>query len=177
MDALISFFNVVRGRAVGFRFLDERDYCSDMPNYITEVGNGLAEDTLPLAGVLTPMPCQNTVTCTDVGDGVTTTFQLIKRYSVTGTSLTFDKIIKKPVSTAVRVYVNSVEQTAGVNYSLDSTTGIVTFTQAPAVSAAVTADFLYDIPARFDTDDFAGQLRNFALSSWRAITIVEERLP
>jgi uncharacterized protein (TIGR02217 family) len=35
---------------------------------------------------------------------------------------------------------------------VDVTTGVVSFSVAPAVGAAVSAGFLFDVPVRFDTD-------------------------
>ena len=37
-------------------------------------------------------------------------------------------------------------------FAVDETSGLVTLVTAPAAGAAVTAGFLFDTPARFDTD-------------------------
>jgi uncharacterized protein (TIGR02217 family) len=44
--------------------------------------------------------------------------------------------------------------TAGVDFTCDVTTGIITFVAGhiPAVGAAVSAGFLFDVPVRFDSD-------------------------
>jgi uncharacterized protein (TIGR02217 family) len=52
-----------------------------------------------------------------------------------------------------RVYLDSIEQLGG--WSIDTTTGIVTFSVPPALEAEVTADFEFDVPVRFDTDHMA----------------------
>lgn len=87
------------------------------------------------------------------GDGVTTTFQLVKHY---GTPGTYD-----PVRTITHmlspwnVYKNGVKQTTGVTVSA---AGVVTFTAAPAGGVAITADFFFVIPVRFDTDEIEAEL-------------------
>jgi hypothetical protein len=51
---------------------------------------------------------------------------------------------------AVRVYKGGVEQLSG--WSVNVTTGLITFSTAPASGVQVTADFEFDLPVRFDTD-------------------------
>lgn len=58
------------------------------------------------------------------GDGNETEFQLRKQYISGG--VTINRDITKPVAGTVTIYVDGVEQTSGV--SVDTTTGIVTFT-------------------------------------------------
>lgn len=83
-----------------------------------------------------------------MGDGSTQTFQLVKNYISGGETLV--RKITKPVDGTVTVYIDSVEQVSG--WSVDTTTGIVTFSSAPASGEVIAADFEFDIPARFDTD-------------------------
>jgi uncharacterized protein (TIGR02217 family) len=73
----------------------------------------------------------------------------------------------------VHVYKNGVEQLAG--WSVDIPTGVVTFSTAPAASVAITADFEFDVPARFDTDHMAVTIESFHLHRWQQIPIVELR--
>jgi uncharacterized protein (TIGR02217 family) len=82
-----------------------------------------------------------------VGDGVTRTFQLFKNYSA-GT-VTRQRKITRPVLGTVKVYVEGVETAVTVNLA----TGGVTFAVAPIDSALITADFDFDIPVRFDSDE------------------------
>ena len=53
-----------------------------------------------------------------------------------------------------------VEQMSG--FTVDTTTGIVTFTTAPSASVAITAGFEFDTPVRFDTDQLSINLSDFA---------------
>ncbi len=106
------------------------------------------------------------------GNAIKTAFQLVKSY--TAGSITVDRTIKKPVSGTIQVFKDGVLQVSG--YTVDTTTGIVTFTTAPANGVVITATFEFDVPARFDTDDLGISLDTFALGSWNSIPIVEIRL-
>lgn len=104
-------------------------------------------------------------------DGIKTQFQLVKHYS----DGTYDKIrtIKKPVSGTVKVYIDLVEVTSG--WTVDTTTGIVTFTAAPA-SGSMTADFEFHVPCRFDIDKPDMGIQNYNNFDWSNIPIVELKL-
>ena len=62
----------------------------------------------------------------------------------------------------VRVAVGGVEQFSG--WSVDAATGIVTFSSPPAMGAAVTAGFKFDVPVRFDSDLNRGQVWDISAS-------------
>ena len=53
------------------------------------------------------------------------------------------------------------------------TTGIVTFAVAPAVGAAVTAGFVFDVPVRFDTDRLDVELSSFDAADAPNIPLIE----
>jgi uncharacterized protein (TIGR02217 family) len=127
---LLAFFQARAGRARGFRLKDWQDYSS-------------ASD-----GVSTPSATDQTI---GAGDGATTTFQLVKNYGSAG--ITYARMIQKPVSGSVLIAFNGVAQTSG--WSVDSTTGLVTFAAAPASGVAIAAGFQFDVPVRFDTDQLS----------------------
>jgi len=92
------------------------------------------------------------------------------------------RTITKPVhggvppgtSDTVVIYLDGVQQGSG--WSVDATTGIVTFSSAPAAGKRITADFEFDVPVRFDTD-----LQNISqagpgLRSWGSISLIEVRI-
>ena len=104
------------------------------------------------------------------GDGATTRFQLVKRY---GSGLRdYLRSITKPVAGSVRVAVAGQEVTG---FTLDTLAGVVTLAAAPAMGAAVTAGFGFDVPARFDTDELRINLTQFAGGDIPDIPIVEIR--
>ena len=105
------------------------------------------------------------------GDGSTKTFQLVKHYP--SGSIIEVRTVAKPVAGTVHVYKDGVEQPSG--WSVDVTTGVVTFTTAPIAGVAITADFELDVPVRFDTDHMAVTIESFKLHRWQQIPIVELR--
>lgn len=106
------------------------------------------------------------------GNGAKTQFQLVKWY-VSG-AVNEQRTISKPVSGTVQVYKNAVLQTSGV--SVDTTTGVVTFTVAPANGVAVTASCQFDVPVRFDTDRLSAKLEAYGIHSWLDIPLIEVRV-
>ncbi len=106
------------------------------------------------------------------GNGTTKIFQLVKTYVNGGISE--NRNVKKPVAGTVVVYLNSVVQNSGVSY--DTTTGSVTFSTAPGSGVAITADFQFDVPVRFDTDKLAATLDSYGSNSWLNIPIVEIKI-
>ena len=137
LSAVVAFFDERRGMLYGFRFRDRADYKSCAPD-------------------ATPGPLDQKL---GLGDGARGTFQLLKTYGASFAP--YAREIAKPVSGSVRVAAGGVEKTAGVDFDVDVTAGLVTFRagRAPVSGAAVTAGFLFDVPVRFDTDyleiDFA----------------------
>jgi len=147
IHAVIAFFEARMGRLYGFRFKDFSDFKSCSPG-----------------AAVTPAD-----QAIGTGNGTTTTFQLAKTY--TSGAASWQRTIKKPVSATVRVAKAGAEQMSG--WSVDTTTGIVTFAAAPAGGAAITAGFEFDTPVRFDTDSLAINLANFAAGEIPSIPIVE----
>ena len=106
-----------------------------------------------------------------VGDGSAKTFQLVKHYPSGGEIET--RVIAKPVASTVKVYRDGTEATSG--WSVDTTTGLVTFSIAPAAGVQVTADFAFDVPVRFDSDQMDVTIETFQLGTWGQIPVVEIR--
>lgn len=106
------------------------------------------------------------------GNGTKTAFQLVKNYF--SGSNNYSRDVKKPVSGTVKIYLNSILQSSG--FTIDHTTGMVTFSSAPANGVLVNADFDFDVPVRFDTDQLAVRIDGPGQYLWDAIPIVEIRL-
>ncbi|MBJ3776401.1 DUF2460 domain-containing protein [Acuticoccus mangrovi] len=104
------------------------------------------------------------------GDGSTTTFQLVKRY---GSVSPFVRTITKPVSGTVLVALAGVAQASG--WSVDLTTGVITFTMAPANGVAVRAGYEFDCEVRFEADDIGADVLHDTLGSVPDITLLEVR--
>lgn len=154
LDALhgvIAFFEERRGRLNGFRWRDRADWRSGPPSRA-------------------PTPTDQLL---GTGDGSRTAFQLVKRYG-SGASA-WERIIAKPVAGSVRIAVAGVEKTAGADWSVDTTTGLVSFTAAakPGPGLAVTAGFDFDVPVRFDSDALTIDFSAFAAGAIPSIPLIE----
>jgi uncharacterized protein (TIGR02217 family) len=83
------------------------------------------------------------------------------------------RVITKPVAGTVTLYRDGLEATSG--WTVDTTTGLVTFSIAPAVGIQVTADFAFDVPVRFDNDQMDVTIETYQLGSWGQIILLEVR--
>ncbi len=149
LAAVTAFFEARRGRLYGFRWKDWADYKSGLPSAI-------------ITAVDQPI---------GTGTGAATTFQLAKRYTSGAQSWT--RTITKPVAGTVALALNGVAQITG--WTINTTTGVVTFTAAPAPGTAITAGFEFDVPVRFDTDTLDVTLDFERLGSITSIPLIEVR--
>lgn len=85
------------------------------------------------------------------GNGSTTVYDIVKKY--THGAYTYTRRILKPVSGTLLVYVNSVLKTETTDYTVDYTTGEITFLAAPTSTHPITVTCEFDVPVRFDTDN------------------------
>jgi uncharacterized protein (TIGR02217 family) len=151
LSQVLAFFEERRGRLYGFRWRDRLDNSSAAPDA--------------------------TIAATDqaigAGDGATAAFALTKTYGSLYSP--YQRPIAKPAAGSVRVAVDGSEQTEGSDFSVDTTTGIVTFLAGhiPGAGAAVTAGFQFDVPVRFDTDYLEVDLSAFAAGAIPKIPLVE----
>ena len=103
------------------------------------------------------------------GDNSKTEFQLKKKYIFE--TYEVERDIKKPVDGTVKLYLNASLQSSG--FSIDYTSGLITFDTAPANDVIVRADFEFDVPARFDSDKLDASIDDFETRSWGDIPIIE----
>jgi uncharacterized protein (TIGR02217 family) len=117
-------------------------------------------------------PSDNTVVgqSIGIGNGSTTAFQLVRTYGANGN--TFAEPMTAINGTPV-IKVSGVTKTAGVDYTINST-GLVTFTSAPASSAPITADFSYYFRCHFTADEL--EFNQFMYQLWEAQTVEFETL-
>jgi len=83
------------------------------------------------------------------------------------------RLIAKPVPGTVKVYRDGIEAMSG--WAVNTATGVVTFTTAPAAGVQVTADFEFDVPVRFDSDQMDITIETYQLGSWGQIPVLEIR--
>lgn len=149
LETVVRFFEECRGRLFGFRYFDPLDHKSCRPSG-------------------TPAQSDQDL---GVGDGATADFRLIKRYG--DAFAPFDRPITLPVAGSTKVAVAGRPQVEGADYTVAG--GVVTFAgyAIPAVGETVTAGFMFDVPARFDTDRLEINLSEFEAGSIPSIPVVE----
>lgn len=149
LAAVVAFFEARNGRLYGFCFKDWADYKSCAPSQ-------------------TPSATDQII---GTGDGTTTDFQLVKVYRSGSQSWT--RTITKPLDGTVLAAIDGVEQASG--WTVDTSTGLISFTMAPASGATITAGFEFDVPVRFDTDTLDVTLDLERLGSITSIPLLEIR--
>lgn len=148
LGEIVAFFEARRGALHAFRFRDPFDHKSsalgDEPESMDqEIG---------------------------IGDGAATTFQLAKNYGSAAEA--YRREITLPVAGSVRVAVDGFDLAASA-FSVDLLAGTVTLDVPPTAGSVVTAGFLFDIAARFDTDRLEISLSSFKAGQIPSIPIVE----
>lgn len=147
---VIEFWEARFGQLYGFRWKDWTDYRSGKT--------------------------ANNVTFNDqvigTGNGTQTQFQLVKNYISGATG--YARVIRKPVAGTVIIARNGVQALTG--WTVDTTTGIVTFATAPGAGVSVSAGFEFDVPVRFDADKLTLSIDAFNHGSVPTISIKEIRV-
>lgn len=154
LHAVIAFFESRQGRLHGFRWKDLTDFKSSPPQASPAEGDQVI----------------------GTGDGGQVSFALQKTYQ--SGSQSYTRPITKPVTGSVLVAVASVSQTEGVHFTVDATTGLITFLvgSIPASSQLITAGYEFDVPVRFDTDYLNIDVGAFRAGDIPDIPIVEIRV-
>lgn len=150
LHTVLGFFEERRARLHGFRWKDRADFKS-CPPMTTSAATDQAIGT---------------------GDGSQTAFQLVKVYGMSFAPYTRNVI--KPVSGTVLVALDGAPQPAG--WTVNETTGVVTFDVAPGNGVAVTAGYEFDVPVRFDIDSIQINLSHFESGAITEVPVVEIRL-
>lgn len=99
-----------------------------------------------------------------VGNGVQTSFQLVKTYT---SVITYTKNIFYPVASSLVIKVGGDEVSKTLHEN-----GLVTIT-APLTDAIVTADFEFDLAVRFDFDELEVTMEQYETGSLPNMSIVE----
>ncbi len=146
IEKVTAFFEARRGRLHAFRFRDPFDHQSGAYGKANAAGDQLIGD----------------------GDGTTLAFPLMKTYASGGAE--YRRRIAKPVAGSVRVAVNGFETAA---FTADETSGVVTFAVAPPAGAVITAGYVFDCAARFDSDALRINLAAFRAGDIPSIPLIE----
>ena len=151
VQTVLDFFWAMGGRAHSFRFRDRFDWWS---------GASAVGDT-------------SNVQYTDVSLGApgAATQQLVKTY--TQGAVTLSRTIINPISGTVKVGWSGSERTEGVDWSVDTSTGIITYL-AGDPGVITSAGFEFDVRVRFAEDYFAPMWANLGVMD-SDIMLVEVR--
>jgi uncharacterized protein (TIGR02217 family) len=152
VEVLIAFFEARSGQLHGFRWKDWSDHKSCLPGTV-------------------PGPLDQLVA---TGDGATAVFRLQKTY-VSGLQ-DYVRPVLKPVLGTVLVAVAGDPKIEGVEFTVDPTSGEITFALPPEVGTRVTAGFEFDVPVRFDTDRIQTSVASFRAGEVPNVPVVEFRL-
>ena len=165
---LLIFFHNRCGKAYGFRFFDYMDH----------------------AGVFEYL---------GTSDGSTRSYQLNKNYVDEILNLAKTRKIIKPVYGSVRVFLMQLTEVEAENFNwskqiefrnnlsksipegveqmlnwyIDTTTGIITFVNAPPANMAILASFDFDVPVRFDSDSMVANWELVKAAGWTDIPLIE----
>ncbi len=152
IETLIAFFEARQGQLFGFRWKDWSDYKSSIASKDVAF-----EDQV-----------------IGTGDGATVDFQLVKNYRSGQQS--YARPITKPVQGTVLVGVARTLQVETVDYTVDYTTGVITFLTPPGQGAEVTAGFEFDVPVRFDSERIQTSVASFQAGEMPDVPVVEVRV-
>ena len=149
---LIAFFEARQGQLFGFRWKDWTDYRSGPPGHMPEATDQVI----------------------GTGDGQTAAFALVKSYRSGAAEVL--RPVAKPVAGSVQVALHGAVQREGVDFEVDTATGLVTFAVPPSVGMVVSAGYEFDVPVRFDTDRISVSLASFRAGEVPSVPVVEVRL-
>ena len=152
VEAVIAFYEARYGQMYGFRWKDWSDYKSAIPSVdVKRTDQEIA-----------------------TGDGVTTTFQIIKTYRSGGHA--YARPITKPVKGSVLIAVEQDDKQEGIDYTVDETTGLITFLNPPDPDTRVFAGYEFDVPVRFDSDSLLTNIASFHAGQVPDIPVREVRV-
>lgn len=141
-----TFYRARMGATHSFRYRDPLDWHSNRTNP-THLGVPGSKD----------QPTNPTN-----GNGTVTAFQMVKTY-VSGGS-THTRTITLPVSGTIQVWKAGTLQTEGTHYTINYSTGIITFNSAPSAGQLIEWSGEFDVKVRFDAK--ADDALSAAVDGW-----------
>lgn len=152
VELMIAFFEARFGQLYAFRWKDWSDFRSCKPSLEISAFDQVL----------------------GLGDGIQTSFQLTKTYR--SGEQAYVRPICKPVAGTLKVAIGPDELEEGIDFTLDTVTGMINFETAPEIGVPVTTGFEFDVPVRFDTDRIQTSVASFNAGDVPTIPIVEVRV-
>lgn len=144
LKQLIAFFRARRGSAQAFRFRDPYDFSS---NEMTAAPTMMDE-------------------VIGAGDGVSSTFNLVKSYGAERRRIT------RPAAQSVVVAIDGLQQQG--NWRLGPY-GAIVFDDPPPAQSTITAGFEFDVPVRFESDQLEINHSTFLAGEAPSVPMIEIR--
>ncbi|WP_299938570.1 DUF2460 domain-containing protein [uncultured Pelagimonas sp.] len=149
LHELKTFFEARGGKLFGFRFKDYSDFQSCPPMQAISPNDQVI----------------------GTGGGSVTSFQMVKLYADALGS--WVRAINKPIAGTVQIAIDGAPASG---WSVDTTSGVVSFDTAPEAGAQITAGFAFEVPVRFDVDRLPVQLSTTWIGSAGEIQLIEVRV-
>lgn len=104
-----------------------------------------------------------------------TTYQMVQRYRFVAGGQTYSIDVTKPEpnDTVLQIWLGNTETTA---YTVNTSTGVVTFASAVPANVVVSMTGAYHIPVRFDMDEFEPIQTQRGYWNWTNVKLVEIRV-
>lgn len=106
------------------------------------------------------------------GNGVKTSFELIKNYTNNG--INYTRRIFKPVENSAKIFVDGAQINSG--FTVDYINGKIVFVTPPANGKIITTSFEFDVPVRFAADELKIAYDNLQNNSAKEIEFIEIKL-
>lgn len=143
LQTLVAFFEARSGPLYGFRFRDPLDHCSAAPAQAVSANDQSI----------------------GIGDGVRTQFQLSKAYG------SYLRRISKPIPDSVEIGLDGSADSDG--WSLDPSTGVVSFETPPLAGVQISAGFEFECPVRFENTQIQAVIEAFNAGRVVSLGLVE----
>ena len=161
IDDLHIFFQARYGKARGFRFQPPYSYSVELEVFAGPGGTQIPNGTLKIFKLYVSY----------VSGGVSNAKRIVK--PVVGTLYNMDGTTRSVSD--FKIYFNSgagdVLQASG--YTIDNTTGIITFTTAPPTGTYIKWSGRFDLPVNFETDHFNPTVQPPRLSQASGLGLLE----
>lgn len=165
IEEIIRVFNAVNGPAHSFLVRDWGDWNTTQGDMATDSAiNNITNLDQPML---------NTTTLSFAGDASTVLYQLGKAYDK-GLANQY-RYIKKPVNGTVSIAIDGVAKVEGPDYTVDYSTGLVTFATPPGLSSSPTWGGAFYVPVAFTRDELPLSVNAFT-QEVASIELLEVRL-
>ncbi|MCP4660977.1 MAG: DUF2460 domain-containing protein [bacterium] len=154
--AVLKFYTARSGAAASFRYKDWSDYATT-DTWVTYDGSAVTDTDQLLS----------------YGNGEKTQFQLKKTYNDDGGAV--QRTITLPVESSVVISFDGTPQTTG--WTVNDTTGIVTFATAPDAGTVIRCGFEFEVKVRFskevDTNALRVAINHYEIQDIPSVPLIE----